>query len=92
MNFLFGEETHGSPAPHEPAPILLVSPEPDDHFRLVQILNHPHWQWHRSEGCRQAKDVLNNHAVTVMICGRDQTDGCWRDLIDPAAKLTAPPN
>lgn len=80
------------PAPDEPASILLASPYLDDHALLPQILEHPHWRWQRSQGCREALRLLNSGEVTVVICERDQPDGCWRDLLRCATALPLPPS
>jgi len=79
-------------SPDQPAPVLLVSSDRKDHLVLPEILNHPHWESHKSESCRQAFGHLSNKAITVLICEHDQPDGCWRDLLEAGAKLTAPPN
>jgi DNA-binding NtrC family response regulator len=79
-------------SPDLPAPVLLVSPYPDDHFVLPELLADSNWEWHKSHGCREALDLLQTKAFTVVICERDQPDGCWRDLLDAGAKLTPPPS
>ena len=79
-------------SPDRPAPVLLVSPCGDDHDVLPGILEHPHWEWHRTKSCRQALRVLSNHAIAVLICERDLPDGSWWNLLDAAMKLSAPPN
>lgn len=78
--------------PDESAAILLASPYPDDRILLPEILKHRNWQWHNSQGCREALELLERHAVAVLLCERDQPDGCWQDLLDGAAKLAAPPS
>jgi DNA-binding response OmpR family regulator len=79
-------------SPDQPAILLLVSPYPDDHLLLPGILNGPDWQWHKSQGCREALELLESHAVTVLLCERDQPDGRWQDLLEGAAKRAAPPS
>ncbi len=79
-------------APGEPTAILLASADPRDHILLPDVLNHPHWQWHRSQNCRQTLALLRNHQVAVLLCERDQPDGCWLDLLDAAKNLTTPPS
>ena len=79
-------------SPDTPAAILLVSPYPDDQIMLPEILKHRNWQWHKSQGCCEALEFLQSHSVTVLICERDQPDGCWQDLLDAAAKQASPPS
>jgi DNA-binding response OmpR family regulator len=79
-------------APGEPTGILLASADPRDHILLPEVLNHPHWQWQRSQSCRQTLALLRSHQVAVLLCERDQPDGCWLDLLDAAKNLTTPPS
>lgn len=79
-------------SPDQPAAILLVSPYSEDHLLLPGILKHRRWQWNKSQSCREAQEFLQSHTVTVLICERDQPDGCWQDLLDAAAKQASPPS
>lgn len=81
-----------TPSPEQPAPVLLVSPDQNDHLVLPEILNHPHWEWRQSRSCRQALERFSDKSITVLICERDQRDGCWRDLLNASAELLDPPN
>jgi hypothetical protein len=70
----------------------LISPEPEDQILLPEILHHPHWEWHTSEGRRHGLGLLNNHEVAVVICERYERDGCWRDVLEGTQKVPAPPS
>lgn len=78
--------------PGEPAEILLASPCPCDHKLLPEILNHSDWQWHRSQNCRQALALLRDHDVALLLCERDQADGCWLDLLKATRSLATFPS
>jgi len=79
-------------SPDPPAAILLVSPYPDDHILLPEILKGPGWQWHKSQGRREALELLERHTVAVLLCERDQPDGCWQDLLEATARHASPPS
>ena len=79
-------------SPDEPASILLVSPDSDDHQLLPKILNCGNWRWLRSQGCRQAFRLLRQNPVTVVIGECDQPDGRWQDLLERTQGLAAPPS
>lgn len=83
---------HPVHSPNEPASVLLASSDADDHRVLPQILSHINWRWHTSGGCQEALALLNDRVITVLLCERDQTDGCWRDLLEGIATLAAPPS
>ena len=80
------------PSPDQSAPVLLVSPCSDDHVVLPEILSHTNWEWHKTETCQQASELLIDHVVAVLICERDQPDGCWQDLLQRCTRVAAPPN
>jgi len=79
-------------SPDQPAAFLLVSPCPHDHLVLAGILKGPDWQCHKSQGCREALELLERHPVAVLLCERDQPDGCWHDLLEATAKHAPPPS
>jgi len=83
---------HPVQSPDEPTSVLLASPYPDDHLLLPGILSHIHWRWHKSHRCQQALGLLHDNKVAVVLCERDQPDGCWQDLLEGAAALVAPPS
>jgi DNA-binding response OmpR family regulator len=78
--------------PDGPAPILIISPYGEDHIHLPEILSDPPWEWYWAQGCAQALKLLNKSQIGVVICESDQPDGSWRDLLDAAVNLVAPPN
>ena len=79
-------------SPDEPASILLVSPDSDDHQLLPKILNCENWRWLRSQGCHQAFRLLRQNPVTVVLGECDQPDGRWQDLLERTQRLAAPPS
>jgi DNA-binding NtrC family response regulator len=78
--------------PDGPAPILVISPYGEDYIHLPEILNDPHWEWYEAQGCAQALNLLNIREIGVVICELDQPDGSWRDLLEGAVNMAAPPN
>jgi DNA-binding NtrC family response regulator len=82
---------HTIPHPDRPAPVLLVSPYDEDHEVLPGILNHPHWEWQSSGGCSEAVKVFARRSPAVLFCERDQSDGCWQDLLELGSAIAAPP-
>ena len=77
-------------SPGQPAPVLLASPYSDDHFASPEMLAESHWKWHQAVSCREALRILKQASIAVVIWKRDQSDLCWRDLLDAGVKLTAP--
>jgi len=76
----------------EPAQILLVSNRQEDHLILPGILDHPHWEWQHSHGCAEALELIRKRPFAVVICERDQTGGCWRDILRASSESAASPS
>ena len=59
---------------------------------LSEILKPRQWDWHGSQGCRQALQLLSSKTVGVLICAQDLPDGHWEDLLLAGGGLTVPPS
>jgi DNA-binding response OmpR family regulator len=78
--------------PDKMIPVLLASPDPEDHLILPEILGRSEWQWSRTRGYRQAERRLRRGPIGVVLCERDLSDGCWQDLLEAGRRLEKPPS
>ena len=78
--------------PEERIPVLIASPDPEDHQVLPEILSQPEWRWSRGRDCRQAEKRLQQGRIRVVLCERDLSDGCWQDLLEACTYLPKPPS
>jgi DNA-binding NtrC family response regulator len=76
--------------PNPKVPVLLVSPYLDDHDRLPEILNQPHWSWQKSFACSHALMGQAAQTPAIIFCEREQSDGSWQDLLGWALNMKQP--
>jgi DNA-binding response OmpR family regulator len=72
------------------ARVLSVSPIPDDHQALRQILDDPCWRVCVATGCLEAMARLTWDPIDIVICEGDLPDGSWRDLLRDADEYSQP--
>jgi DNA-binding NtrC family response regulator len=87
-----GRSERSIPSPQGTAAVLAVSPLPADRVRLREILSQGNWELHEASDCCGALALLRDQSVPVLLCGRDQADGNWEDLLNATARLPAPPS
>lgn len=72
-------------------PILVISPYPEDHATLSQILQHGDWKISRVASCAEGCASLKKTSFAVVVCERDLPDGEWTDVLRVAAELKNTP-
>ena len=81
------------------ATVLSVSPIPDDHISLKQIIHYSEWgvhpgsRWELNESLTltSAVSVLRQQQIPVVICERDLQPGTWREMLEHVGCLPSPP-
>jgi|HubBroStandDraft_1064217.scaffolds.fasta_scaffold06883_2 DNA-binding response OmpR family regulator len=76
--------------------VFSVSPIEEDHVALEQILNgskqaHLKFKVETSATLASALAVLRKSNIPIVLVERDLPPGSWRELLQRAARLTAPP-
>ena len=79
--------------------VLSVSPIPDDHISLKQIIHYSEWdvqsdsRWelNASLTLTSALRVLRRQQIPVVICERDLQPGTWREMLEQIGCLPSPP-
>jgi DNA-binding response OmpR family regulator len=85
--------------PTRNAMVLSVSPIPDDHVYLKQILHYSGWslpsdsRWELNESLTltSAVSVLRQQPIPVVICESDLQPGTWREMLEQVGCLPSPP-
>jgi len=72
------------------ARVLSVSPIPDDHQVLRQILDDPCWHICVATGCLEAMARLTWDRIDLVICEGNLLDGSWRDLLRSVDEYSKP--
>jgi len=78
----------GSISTRQAVPVLVVSPDKQDHTCLHRILE-PECKLHRATSRKQAKSAFERHQPSVVICEQVLNDGDWRDLLADVHRQTA---
>jgi DNA-binding NtrC family response regulator len=79
--------------------VLSVSPIPDDHISLKQIIHYSElgvhsdsrWELNESLTLTSAVSVLRQRQIPVVICERDLQPGTWRDMLEQVGCLPRAP-
>ena len=79
--------------------VLSVSPIPDDHISLKQIIHYSElgvhsdsrWELNESLTLTSAVSVLRQQQIPVVICERDLQPGTWREMLEQVGCLPSPP-
>jgi DNA-binding NtrC family response regulator len=79
--------------------VLSVSPIPDDHISLKQIIHYSEfgvhsdsrWELNESLTLTSAVSVLRQQQIPVVICERDLQPGTWREMLEQVGCLPTPP-
>jgi len=85
------QKLHTSLPSPENIPILIVSPNKDDHSAVCKILKHGDWKIVRASSIDDARERLKSGQFAVVICERDLPDGNWRDVLSGVAEAENPP-
>jgi DNA-binding response OmpR family regulator len=71
--------------------ILSISPMPEDHLMLVQILDVVLWQISGVTTCREAIEHLRTEAFSAVLCESALEDGTWKDILECSAECADRP-
>src|SRR5689334_1988586 len=77
--------------PEEPVLILHITDVEVNHFSLCSILQQPSWQLRHIRLCREARNILNSHPVSVVLSEAVLADGDWKVLLQETRRLAEPP-
>ena len=92
--------TLGNPRPAaRTIAVLSVSPAEEDHFHLLDILSNPKrilypdlsFAMTARGTISAAKNVLKQGQISTILCEHDLSTGSWKELLDFAERLPAPP-
>lgn len=75
----------------KPIRILSLSPFPDDHAALAEILQPTDWLLHHAARLSTAKRLLRTHALSVVVCEQDLRPYSWKDLVRAVGPVPRPP-
>ena len=83
----------------QPIAVLSVSPAEEDHFRLQDIFSSPQrtlypdlaYAMTAKSTISAAKSALKQGHVSIVLCEYDLSPGSWKELLDFADGLPAPP-
>jgi DNA-binding NtrC family response regulator len=79
------------PYPEPGAAILLASPSEDDHISLRRILDGSNWQLVDAFSCEEARALLLEREVPVVICESRLPDGNWKSFQEETLSFSRPP-
>ena len=71
--------------------ILSLSPCPDDHQALADILQPYEWTMHRASTLPGSTPLLRCHPISVVVCDHELPPHSWKDLLLEVAALPRPP-
>jgi DNA-binding response OmpR family regulator len=72
-----------NPTP-EKTSILLISPHAEDHSILLSMLEQSGVSICHASNTREASDLLDREAPSIIVCERDLPDGSWKDILNRA--------
>ncbi|HZT32580.1 MAG TPA: response regulator [Bryobacteraceae bacterium] len=73
------------------ATLLVVSPQESDHSALRDIFAGTNWTVHYSYTWEEARECLEEHRVSVVVCERDLPDATWRDAWKSLVRVPGAP-
>ncbi len=72
--------------------ILAVGPCGEDRASLASILRHSNWELCCAPTCEEARGILRENRIGVVISECSLPDGrCWKDLLNDLAMVADPP-
>jgi DNA-binding NtrC family response regulator len=72
--------------------VLSVSSSEKDHSALQNLFIHPRWMIVKAPNSSIARQLLQQHDISVVICDCDSTPGEWTDLLNHSQSLKKPPS
>ncbi len=71
--------------------VLLVSPFDEDHRLFARMLDQAKWETQTAKTLAQAKRLLEEEPVHVVVCERDLPDGTWREMLSTITSMRKAP-
>ena len=71
--------------------LLAVSACRENHVFLKQVFRDTNWELREARGYRDARMILCNDRMPVVICESCLLDGNWKDILSQVAVLPNPP-
>jgi len=85
------QERAGSTVSTSSCSILSVSPLPEDHDSLVELLREYGWMIQTTATLAGAQRALRERSFTLVVCESDLSPGRWKDVLSEIQPLTKPP-
>ena len=70
---------------------MFVSPSTEDQRFLRRVLPPSNWAVFKARTCSEARDLLREAEIQVVVCERDLPDGGWKDLLEHVAAAARVP-
>jgi DNA-binding NtrC family response regulator len=67
--------------PEKVVTVLLVSPFPSDHQALQNLFNRSNWRLFRASSAEEARRLLRQHRIPVVISEARFPSGSWADIV-----------
>ncbi|HYO82493.1 MAG TPA: response regulator [Bryobacteraceae bacterium] len=71
--------------------ILAISSNENQLAALARIVSHTTWILETASHLSSAEQILSRNEVQVLLCDERLPDGTWRDAVERALRLPAPP-
>jgi DNA-binding response OmpR family regulator len=84
-------QSNSSAPPENGVTVLVVSPFEENLWSLKDALPPSHWTLCVASGAAEAKKILRQATVPVILCESELPDGNWKDLSAAVAGLQNPP-
>jgi DNA-binding response OmpR family regulator len=75
----------------KPQLVLVVSPNEEDHWRLIHILRPAGWSVDSARSCEEAVRSVEIEPARVVIVDRQLPDGSWKTLLSRLTRMPYPP-
>lgn len=72
--------------------VLSVSPFEEDNSCLEAIIGHSRWTLLKADKLPTARDLLQRHDISVVVCERDLMAGTWIDILKQIQPMPHPPS
>ncbi len=74
-----------------PVTVLAISPFRGDHTFLQNTLSHSKWRIRGASSLREARNLLRENSMYVVICEKQLPDCTWREILEELAAMQNPP-
>jgi DNA-binding NtrC family response regulator len=68
--------------PERTVTVLTVGNTADEHDSLRSILTHSNWRLYEAESCSDARRILEQQRVSVVVCNETLPDGDWKQVLE----------